>query len=308
MCFLELKPLLSFSYRNTNCISAFDANSSFAFIISNTSIYQYCRGDPLPLVCNLGFVPIFSRVFMDRYLLASRTELFYFKYAHHRLGPMDPLAQVFAYKNRLVTVGDSYRIYKFDDGNDSLRMEPSKNKETNETHGLCSAHCVINDEIFLGFEDGFVGKIDGTDLIDQSVRTLILKKMALVKDPVLSICVDGSCMFVHTLSYIFRIGEKRKGDLKENDNDNFFTEIKARKMILISKSLILVQKKRLVFLDLRLKIRKTFLCLFEIKDVKIVDDSLMVGCSNGLLCEYDLMGVVRMVESGYCNVYRTDTY
>ncbi|ELA42123.1 uncharacterized protein VICG_00764 [Vittaforma corneae ATCC 50505] len=321
MCILELKKFLSFTYRNSNSLASFDVSKDFVFIITQTHIHQYCFRSPIPLACRLTFVPVFGCFYKDRYFLASKAELYYFKYSLHSLYKINALAHTFFYKNNLITVDDRVLIYKIcENGNDKcLSLENpslltqsinSQGKETtdfdiefykecsilnssngmvgipSDSNGLCSAHCIFEDKIFLGFENGIVGAVDGESLTSRACGTrLRLNVVEYFKDPVLTICVDDRFMFIHTLSYVFRIQSNNESMACEK---KIFTEIKARKMLKYKEILVLVQDKRLLFVDLDLKISKAYLSLFDIRDAKIVDDSLFVGCTNGLLCEYNV--------------------
>lgn len=316
MCILELKKFLNFTYRNSNNLASFDVSKDFVFIITQRQIHQYCFRSPIPLTCDLAFFPVFGCFYKDRYFVASKTALYYFKYSLHSLYKINALAYTFFYSNTLITVSDKILIYKIYENSLSGRLSldhpslPAQStchpngeatdldvkfyKECNVlnysdemaeippgANGLCSAHCIFEDKVFLGFENGVVGTVSNESLTNNEHDTEIrLDVIEYLKDPVLTICVDERFVFIHTLSYIFRIqnGGERKA----------FTEIKARKILIYKDILVLIQDKRLLFMDLDLKISKTYLSLFDIKDARIMDGSLFIGCTNGLLCEYNL--------------------
>lgn len=335
MSFLELKPHLKFTYRNSNSLATFDVSSEFIFVVTNSptaslsdvfsnglelcfenqesiknkqqaspQIHQYTRFSAIPLITSISFTPVFSCYAKDRYFLASPDELFYFKYCLYPLYRISTLAYNFFYNDFLITVGESATIYRLEDFIVTSYKEhgviPYKQHTITNTYkrmenppsgillsnGLCSAHLIFNNRIFLGFENGIVGEF--------SLESGELSVIMFLKDPVLSICRDESVFFVHTLSGVFKYGLLFESGLAVNlpikettDKSRLFTEIRGKKMVKHQNFLVLQQDKRLVVLNSDLKIVKTFVSLFEIREIKI-SDYLTVGCVNGLISEYSL--------------------
>lgn len=269
MAILSWKNFTKFTYRNTSILTSFDISDQFIFIISKNQIHQYITRTTVPLTCKLDFIPIFGCFVKDRYLLASKTHLYYFKYTLNELYPIKPLAYTFMFNDKLISIDEDKINY-------SNQIIKNKEKDT----GMCSSHCIFQDKIFLGFESGTVGYYN-----DDFTK---FNKLICLKDPILSICIYNDYLYVHSLSNIFRIPSLIINEKLKDEKSIIFTEIKAKKIIKTEKGILIVENMRLLLMDFDLNIKNEFIAFFEIVDVKIYENSIFIGFSNGLLIEYDM--------------------
>lgn len=331
----KLKNFQKFIYRNSHEIHSFEVTNDFLFICTSNEVHQYSLNKTVPIVGKLDFTATFSAFCIDRFFLASKKNLYYFKYKLYKLCELNALTLCFFVENKLISVDEHklkvYLVVSVKDTNDESNNEKDKSiredinvKDKNEkcgkegdielayesikqdlnvkceedksinenctdvancsvvwlndavmdNNGLCSAHCISNNLIFLGFENGKVGCF--------SVDSICNPKISLdikcdLKEPIISIVVANSLIFSLTLSGVY-VSSKESG--------TSFTAVKGRQLILYKNNLILVQDRRIVVLGFDLVILNTFLSLSDIKQVKVKGDSLYVGFSNGLLIEY----------------------
>lgn len=283
-----------FSYRNSNSLLSFDFSEDFVFIVTASAIHQYKSRKALPLVCPLSFTPVFSCFFKDRMFLASKTELFHFKYELHRLHKIDVLSFTFIYHDYLITIGTKIIIYTLSNecktnGPLTLSFYKKCTVDMLECNGLCSAYCLFENQILLGFESGAVGLLK--DLKEQSKATI--EVIECFNEPILSLVTTEDYIFVHTIKSVFRVNNLLAlSREREKQPDELQTHLTAKKMLSLPEKLLLVQEKKIVFLDYNLRVIKDLFLVFPIVDVKVSANSLFVGFSNGLLCEYGLNCIV----------------
>ncbi|KAM0681813.1 hypothetical protein GINT2_000330 [Glugoides intestinalis] len=292
-----LKEFQLFSYRNSNALLSFDSCKDFVFIVTKNAIHQYKTRKALPLHCPLPFTPVFSCFFNDRMFLASKTELFHFKYELHKLQNIDVLSFTFTYLDYLITIGSKIIIYTlsavYDNCKENNSMSVSFYKECSldmlESNGLCSAYCLFKSKIILGFESGAIcllGDFTGN-------KTPTITMLECFNEPILSLIATEDHIFVHTIASVFRVKNSlQESKESEKGTDDLQTKLQAKKMIGIAEKLLVVQEKMIIFLDYDLKVIKNFFLLFPIVDIKVSANSLVVGFSNGLLCEYDLNRII----------------
>lgn len=292
-----------------------------------------------PLKAKIPFRPVFSSFNNGKYVLASKNELFYFKYDLFSIGRINPLSMTFFYEDLLISVDcKDMTIYKQTNSHylpilqnsnksDNLNIKNDENNTGNhdiendgnnvgnsrcsvqlmsnitiknlnsnlqpinnqDLSNICSASCIFDDQLYLGFEDGSVGAMPVNYLYSKS-SSVDMKILECFKDPVLTIVVDERFIFIQTLTSIFRIP-------KNDDSDGIYTMVRAIKMLKHTPFLILFQKNELIFMDFDLKIKKVFHSVFEIRDCKILgEDSMFLGFKNGLLVEFSLSKISRLIH------------
>jgi hypothetical protein len=293
----------NFSHRNSHNLIGFETTSDFIYItvesaVCKNAIHEYKKKTNVYIACPLLFKPLFTFIYKDMVFICSENNgLYCYKHNLNKLIDIPPLSLSFVFNDTLMCISDSSitkiaicDILKLPDENNECKAT-NRNLIKKETvafqlkNGICSAYCIYNMRVFLGFENGSIGYIsqNNSDYIeivklDESILTL-------------SCLIDESNainLYALTLESIFRI---------EIVNDQviskpIYTNIKGRKIIIYKKYLILQQDNQITFLDLNLKVIHCTILHLLIKDIKLINSKLIIGFDCGLLNEYDLKNAV----------------
>lgn len=113
----RLKKWIKFVYRNSQGLKCFEISRDFVFICTKDEVHQYRTDCPVPITGRLGFEPIFTSFSLDMFFLASKKELFCYKYTIRKVGDLNTLALCLFIDCFLISVdgdNDKIQIYRFD--------------------------------------------------------------------------------------------------------------------------------------------------------------------------------------------------
>lgn len=297
----RLKDYELFTYRNSLGMTNFEVTDEFVFICACDEIHQYCIGSTIPIVGKLGFSPTFGAFFEDKFFIGSKDSLYYFKYELYKLGDLNSLALCFFVNKLLVAVeGDKSNIQVFKVECDKLckpRIDHAKHTvecdsiyllhevaiksfDDTKSYGLCSAYCLNENLVYLGFESGTIVSFPASQL--SNPNDVIFTLVITLHKPIITLLIKDSVLFALTITGIYKV------KLDKPDRIDYFTSVNGKNLILVENLLVLEQEKRMLIFDLELNFIDKYTSLFDLSVCKVRNDSFYIGFTNGILAQYDL--------------------
>ncbi|KAI5152442.1 hypothetical protein ENBRE01_3197 [Enteropsectra breve] len=216
---INMNELKIFTYRFSHSMNSFHISDKHIFVINEREILRYHHNDPLPTVFSFenatvkypesGFeapkerdlVPLSSVIHMNTLYLTTKKGMYCLDETFVYLRPCEALS-----------VDECFGEYILSCCENGISVFSTKSKKIaneiriNNTNGICSAVFVFKNDVYFGFENGKIFKIEDFDPLLKSKidfsehvdnrRNIV--EIAKTKEPVLSLFKTESCLLVTT--------------------------------------------------------------------------------------------------------------
>ncbi|KAI5170302.1 hypothetical protein PAEPH01_1320 [Pancytospora epiphaga] len=279
-----------FTYRGCPGMCCFNVAELFIYMITETHITQITKHSAVSCSKQITFKPISTIIHDNLIYMISPKGLAYFDGNLYEICHSEPLSISFVSGPFVYTVAEN-RISVFSTEEKKIYLVLS----INGVKGCCTAAHSTGSSAYLGYETGKVYLIENLNNISINRESNILETHQIgdLEEPILSIATFDIYIYTSTISgKIARICKDEKTFIH--------TEVGfAMKKILFYENLLVgFENSTIVLYDLDLKLLHSFVEYFAITDMFVLNDSLYLGYSIGLVTEYDIAKIKKSITGG----------